>query len=338
MGGSSKRKNKSYYANASKKARYAGQGRMLAENMRGFLLTCNNREKEAVREAYNLFNEYADSLYGSDKTNQGMKGEMINKEEEKVKVEEEEEEVEDIEAAFEKEKENLVKKRKEEKRFQMVESGANNCIFIKTTLQNPTELVNKLVEEIHETKANKARYILRLIPVLGTCKAYEKNMIELGQSVLKEPFAGATSPTFAIIFKTRNNNQVTRDDTIQTFAKVVRDLNPAAKVEFKDPDICIIIEIIRNVCCVGVVRNFYKYKKYNLVEIAKDGVKEETKEDNPIGEASTENAENNSLEKSAQNGNETGKEEEEIIAKEEVKSEVVEKENTFPADTLTEDG
>ena len=32
----------------------------------------------------------------------GMKGEMINKEEEKEKVEEEEEEVEDIEAAFEK--------------------------------------------------------------------------------------------------------------------------------------------------------------------------------------------------------------------------------------------
>ena len=31
-----------------------------------------------------------------------MKGEMINKEEEKEKVEEEEEEVEDIEAAFEK--------------------------------------------------------------------------------------------------------------------------------------------------------------------------------------------------------------------------------------------
>ena len=45
MGGSSKRKNKSYYANASKKARYAGQGRMLTENMRGFLLTCNNRWK-----------------------------------------------------------------------------------------------------------------------------------------------------------------------------------------------------------------------------------------------------------------------------------------------------
>ena len=37
--------------------------------------------------------------------------------------------------SFFQEKEGLVKKRKEEKRFQMVESGANNCIFIKTTLQ-----------------------------------------------------------------------------------------------------------------------------------------------------------------------------------------------------------
>ena len=32
--------------------------------MKGFLITCNNREKEAVKEAYNLLNEYADKLYG----------------------------------------------------------------------------------------------------------------------------------------------------------------------------------------------------------------------------------------------------------------------------------
>ena len=74
--------------------------------------------------------------------------------------------------------------------------------------------------------------------------------------------------------------------------------------------------------------------------MAKDEVKEETKEDNPTEEASTEIAGTNSLEKSAQNGNEIGtkEEEEEIIAKEEVKPEDVEKENTDTADNLKEDG
>lgn len=32
--------------------------------MRGFLVTCNRNESQAVKEMYNLLNEYADVLYG----------------------------------------------------------------------------------------------------------------------------------------------------------------------------------------------------------------------------------------------------------------------------------
>lgn len=35
--------------------------------MKGFLVTCNNNEKGAVRDAYNILNEYADKLYGPEK-------------------------------------------------------------------------------------------------------------------------------------------------------------------------------------------------------------------------------------------------------------------------------
>jgi tRNA acetyltransferase TAN1 len=38
----------------------------LAPDQRGFLISCNFREKEAIREAYVLLNEYADRLYGSE--------------------------------------------------------------------------------------------------------------------------------------------------------------------------------------------------------------------------------------------------------------------------------
>lgn len=30
----------------------------------GFIITCNFREKDAIREAYNILNSYADELYG----------------------------------------------------------------------------------------------------------------------------------------------------------------------------------------------------------------------------------------------------------------------------------
>jgi len=315
------KRNKSYYANASKKARYAGpgQGRSLCPQMRGFLVTCNNREKEAVREAYNLFNEYADRIIGPENNQEDSKADSEDGDED-----------EDIEAAFEKEKKSLVAVRKQARRFQMVDSGANNCIFIKTTLEDPNVIVDALVSDIFHKKEAKARYILRLIPILGTCKAYDKNMIELAEVCLKSYFAPGSSPTtsiepesvpkpdskepesvpksdsvdtgsatkdtevkdsiepgsaptdsissieprpaltYSILFKTRNNNQVKRDDAINTIATVVKGLNSEAKVDFKAPDLCIVVEIIRSVCCIGVVKNYYQLKKYNLVEMVKD--------------------------------------------------------------------
>jgi len=265
MTGPAKRKNKNFYRNASKKAKYR---RCLTENMTGFLMTCNNREKETVREAYNLFNEYADLLYGKEefKVEASKDAEDVKD----VKAEEDSEEEEDIDAAFEKEKEGLQKQKKEQRRFQMVESGANNCVFIKTTKQiDPVLIVDKLVDDISTSGTSKARYILRLVPVVGTCKAYEKNMVELAENCLKQYFPAGTKPTYAVLFKSRNNNQIRQKETIMTFAKVVHQLNEECTVEFKNPDIVVVVEVIRNICCVGVCRNFYQHKKYNLVEMAK---------------------------------------------------------------------
>ena len=56
-------KAKKWFGKNSKKARRAF---CLAADQRGFLISCNFREKEAIREAYQLLNEYANKLYGSE--------------------------------------------------------------------------------------------------------------------------------------------------------------------------------------------------------------------------------------------------------------------------------
>ena len=58
-----KKRPKSYYIKCAKGKR---QKRIndLDIGMKGFLITCNTHEKEAVRESYNILNEYADKLYG----------------------------------------------------------------------------------------------------------------------------------------------------------------------------------------------------------------------------------------------------------------------------------
>ena len=60
-----KKRPKSYYIKcaAGKKRKRVND---LDIGMKGFLITCNTHEKEAVRESYNILNEYAEKLYGAE--------------------------------------------------------------------------------------------------------------------------------------------------------------------------------------------------------------------------------------------------------------------------------
>ena len=40
------------------------------------------------------------------------------------------------------------------------------------------------------------------------------------------------------------------------------------KVDLKNPQLSILIEIIRSICCISVVPEFHSLKKYNLLELA----------------------------------------------------------------------
>jgi len=256
---SEKRKaRKQNYFKAVKQSKKYAQGKVLKEDMVGFLLTCNNREREAVREGYNLLNEFADKMLGPEKKDEGTPVEDLD--------------CDDIDNAFDKEKEDLVEentKEFRERRFQQVESGANNCMFIKTTLEDPETLVHDIIREISETKIQKARFILRMIPVIGTCKAYEENIEKHAEKVLANVFKEGTEMTYSILFKTRNNNKVSRDDTIKTLGGVIKRLPGKTSVDLKNPDVCVVVEIIRTVCCLGIARNYFGKKKYNLVELAR---------------------------------------------------------------------
>ena len=103
----------------------------MAPGHQGFLLTSNNREKDSIREAYNLLNEYADTLYGRVSKDKAVDG-TVKKEEE-----EEGDNGTEIEDELKKEMEDLKKEAvSTEKRFQSVQTGVKSCCFIKTTVKS----------------------------------------------------------------------------------------------------------------------------------------------------------------------------------------------------------
>ncbi|XP_035993304.1 THUMP domain-containing protein 1 isoform X2 [Fundulus heteroclitus] len=296
----SRKRGKKRYVSGQQGKRWKGS-RELEVGMQGILITCNMNERKCTAEAFNLLNDYADKLYGPEKLHDN-KGNNSSSEEDEA------EEEEDVDVALKKEVAQLQSsRRKQERRFQALDSGANNVIFIKTHNLEPDKLIHHILSDLHTTKKKKSRVILRMLPVTGTCKAFQEDMLKYLTTFLEPWFKTPNSATYQIAFKARNSSHNKREEIIKSIASLVGKLNPKNKVDLTNPELTIIVEVIKSVCCVSVARDYTLYRKYNVQEVVK--------EDAPKADAAKTRTEPNAAEqKDEHNG---GEAEEKKVAAEE---------------------
>ncbi|XP_054849549.1 THUMP domain-containing protein 1 [Eublepharis macularius] len=255
---SRKRRPKAQYVQAAKRARPSG-ARQLEAGMCGILITCNMNERKCVAEAYSLLGEYGEQLYGPEQ--------FTDHDDSRVSGSEDEE---DAEAALKKEVDQIRASTEQKlRRFQSVESGANNVVFIRTLGVEPEKLVHHILKDMHTTKKKKTRVILRMLPVSGTCKAFLEDMKRYSETFFEPWFKTPKKGTFQIVYKARNNSHLSREEVIKELAGVVGHLNPENKVDLGNPEFTIVVEIIKNICCLSVVKDYVLFRKYNLQEVVK---------------------------------------------------------------------
>lgn len=280
-----KRKKKQFYKQFSKKQRYGA----LQPGVIGILITCNKNEKQCVREAYNILNEYGDKLFGPEKLDTDVGEEK------------------DTEQQLELELQSL--KNKNKKRFQQLDTKVSNCLFIRTEINDPACLVHNIFEDIQKTQKQKTRYILRMLPIFVTCKAYPEN-IEKSTITLLEKYANKdlADQTYAIIVKIRYNNNIGREEIISLIYRQISKLKPAWKADLKTFKLAIIVEILHTVCCLGIAKDYLQFRKYNLAEITSNQVKpliekceEENEEKVVVLSSVSDNTTENSISKETSN-------------------------------------
>ncbi|AWP05329.1 putative THUMP domain-containing protein 1 [Scophthalmus maximus] len=255
----SRKRGKKRYAGGHHGKRWKGS-RELEVGMEGILITCNMNERKCTAEAFNLLNEYADNLYGAEKL-QDNTGSSSD----------EDAEEEDVDVALKKEVAQLqASGKKQERRFQALDSGANNVIFIKTQNLESDKLVHHILSDLHTTKKKKSRVILRMLPVTGTCKAFQDDMVKYLTTYLEPWFKTPNCATYQIAFKARNSSHNKRDEIIKSIAGLVGKLNPKNKVDLTNPELTVIVEVIKAVCCISVVKDYTLYRKYNVQEVVKE--------------------------------------------------------------------
>lgn len=250
----------------------------LEPGFRGFFCTCNFREKECIKEVYNLLNEYAGKLYPDLADDQAPTGSAPATPDPRSDSESEEEA--DIGDLLKQEVDSMKRysqKSLRHKRFQVVETGASNCIFIKTNLPSPEELTSAIVKDLFTTRIQKTRHVLRLLPVMATCKANLPDIMECAGRLF-DKFLLKESATFAVVFNKRFNSSVSRELVIKELAEMVVMKNADNKADLKNPTLCIIVEIIKGICLLSIVENYFKYKKYNVHELTKEEASNEGEE------------------------------------------------------------
>ncbi|XP_046660332.1 THUMP domain-containing protein 1 homolog [Homalodisca vitripennis] len=243
----------------------------LQPGLKGFICTCNMREKDCVRESYNILNEYADKLYGLEEMKEHKSDEKVVTEEAGAGAGAEE----DIEDELKKEVSSLkaTQSWRYPSRFTSIDTGIKNNIFIKTTVEDPVKLAMAVLNDVAVTKTQKGRFLLRIIPVEVTCKASLEDIKTAADALFDKHFR-CEPTTFAIVVNKRYNDSLLRDEVIHSLALLVTDKNQDHKANLKEAKKTVLLEIMKGVCCLSVLEDYKRLRHYNLAELAKPEVTE----------------------------------------------------------------
>ena len=198
-------------------------------------------------------------------------------------------EPEDVETALKNEILSIKEEKSTERRFQVVDSGAKNCVFIKTTVKDPVLIVHKYLSDVYQSKTAKSRYIMRLHPVIATCHTDINKFSQLVEDTVTQYMATGNAKTYCILIKVRNNNKFGKGDIFPVMRRLIQDMNPGNDFDDKNPDYVLSVDVIKSICCLSVMADYYKFRKYNIQEIVKviEGSNSLESDKNMAGEQAT---------------------------------------------------
>ena len=233
------------------------------DEMKGFLIfTDKHREKNCIRDAYNILNDVTEKIYPNLEENKGT----INlKEEIDIK------ENKNVSSKIDEEIKNL---QKNKKIFNSVNTRCAAIVFIKIEEEysfqiSPKEVVNYIINEVITTKKSLSKCISKFYPI-EICTKYNLDTLnEKVDELVKKYFKDDIDiiKTWKIELRVRNNNSVNKKEIMNIiFNKINKE---KYKVEYKNPELTFFVEISWNLMCLSVLEKFSEYKSYNIQSLAK---------------------------------------------------------------------
>lgn len=261
QGSTSKRKHYIDYSQVSSAKRHKRE--KLMHDMKGILISCNNGNGgKATREAYDLCNEFSNCETTLDEVDSN-----------------------DLSGELERELKDL-KSSQSLRPFKSIDSGAKNIIFIRfeNIESSPRLLVERIFDDFLESKITRTRFIEKFIPISLICRADIFDIKKAIPRLLKEESQLLTdnSNKYSIYYRCRNNNEICRMSVIEMVNLAILEEKFKLLPTRSNPTIGIIIEVIASKCCLGLVRHYERYTKYNINEMCQKFSRDAEKFPKPV--------------------------------------------------------
>lgn len=151
--------------------------------------------------------------------------------------------------------------------FHEVPLDLRACTFVAASSEvtdnfDVADIVRRELERVKASGMARSRYVLRLVPVDAVCFAGAEEIAEAAKPLIEKHFPADKEQTFAISVERRANSEVRRMDVINGIANQIE--QPRNKVNLSEPDVTIMVEIIKGIACLSVVRDYEKLFKYNV--------------------------------------------------------------------------
>ena len=228
----------------------------LKETMTGFLIfTDKNKEKNSIKDAYNILNEVIEELYPN------LFKEEKKNEEEKTNIDKLDSEL------------NKIKNSK--KFFYNFDTHCKGVVFIKVDKEYkniiyPKECIIHIFNKIKEDKESISKFITKFLPIEIAMQAKIEMFKEKGKEIIVNFFNNINSEnkkSWKIEFRCRNNNSIYKNDYLNfIFGLIDKD---KFYVDYKKPDYTILIEITNNLLCLSILEKYSEYKNYNIQSLSK---------------------------------------------------------------------
>ena len=236
------------------------------DELKGFLIfTDKHREKNCIRDAYNILNDVTEKLYPN----------LIDSNKSEINLNEEINIKNNINTNISSKIEEEIKNLKRNKIiFTSINTRCAATVFIKieeeySNLISPKEIVNYIINEVINTKKLLSKCISKFYPVEICMKYNFDNFKEKVDELVKKYFDEniENKKTWKIELRIRNNNSVNKKEIMNfIFNKINRD---KYIVDYKKPELTFFVEISCNLMCLSVLEKFSEYKYYNIQSLAK---------------------------------------------------------------------